>query len=525
MEANLARIGTGIEEAAHRGARVAVFPECALSGFDKETVAALDWARVDAARKQVAAWADVHDLYVIYGCATPSGQDKPFNSAIILNPDGAEIFQYHKMVPEGWFTPGDRLALFQIDGVPATLVICHDERYPELTRIPVLGGARILFYISYEINNLDAAHRKIENYRGQLIGRAAENQIWVVQSNGITPEAERNGSASLGYSRIVAPSGNVLEEAPELQPALLVRTLDPNEASRGNALRSLQIGPLAAWWKEGLGILESSAHGASIQAVAPPKNKATLALLQGVPVKWDLEANFKTFLDGLTDAVAADLYLTPECWLDGYAAPDKNSTPERLREIAQDPDTSPYLQRVAEEVKARGLYICFGFTSLVDGKIYNSMGLWDDRGNRIGLYHKTHLQTHDLQYAAGESLPVFPTPWGPLGIMICADRRWPETARTLRLKGAKLILNPSYGMHHEKNEMWMRTRSWENQAFIAFCHPNVGFVANPKGDITGKRDEEPGVLLTTVDLSEARDDNHLQDRRPDLYGILGATPP
>jgi predicted amidohydrolase len=224
----------------------------------------------------------------------------------------------------------------------------------------------------------------------------------------------------------------------------------------------------------------------------------------------------------LDEAEGADIFITPECWLDGYAAPDKQSTPERLREAAQDPDTSPYLARVAEEARKRSLWICFGFTSLEDGAIYNAAGLCNDQGEWVGIYHKTHLQTHDLQYRFGESLPVWPTPWGPVGIMICADRRWPETARTLRLKGAKLILNPTYGMHHLDNEWWMRTRGYENQCFIAFTHPQVGFVVGPKGGLVAKRDEDPGVLLCSIDLRAAKDDNHLRDRRPELYQAITA---
>jgi predicted amidohydrolase len=166
--------------------------------------------------------------------------------------------------------------------------------------------------------------------------------------------------------------------------------------------------------------------------------------------------------------------------------------------------------------------MCFGFTSREDGRIYNAAGLWGADGKRIGVYHKTHLQTHDLQFSPGESLPVWPTPWGPTGVMICADRRWPETARTLRLQGARLILNPSYGMCHEENEWWMRTRSYENQCFIAFAHPKVGFVVDPRGKLAAKLDGEgPGVLVYEVDLAEAKDDNHIRDRRPDLYRVIG----
>jgi predicted amidohydrolase len=82
-------------------------------------------------------------------------------------------------------------------------------------------------------------------------------------------------------------------------------------------------------------------------------------------------------------------------------------------------------------------------------------------------------------------------------------------------------------MHHEANEWWMRTRGYENQCYVAFTHPNVGFVVDPKGNIAAKRDDEtPGILVCDIDLSKAKDDNHIRDRRPELYqGITSLSPP
>ncbi len=386
----------------------------------------------------------------------------------------------------------------------------------------MLSGALACFYISYEINSMESALRKAEGYRAQLIARAAENGIWVCQANGIGPLGESDAK-SLGQSRIVDPGGDVVAEAPALVDTMLVEDIRPSESGRRNALESLDLSPVGDWWREGLklvkhaGVAEKEA-GPSV----PEKNTVRLALMQTVPEKWELDHNFDVFLEMLETASKqkAEIFITPECWLDGYAAPDEASTPAKLQAVAQPLVGSKYLDRVAAEARKRSMYICFGFTSLEDGKIYNASGLWDDKGQLVGVYHKTHLQTHDLQYEFGQQLPVWDTPWGPLGIMICADRRWPETTRTLRLKGARLILNPTYGMHHEANEWWMRTRSYENQCFIAFTHPNVGFVVGPKGKVVDKRDEQPGVLICDVDLRQSTDDNHLKDRRPELYRAI-----
>lgn len=255
------------------------------------------------------------------------------------------------------------------------------------------------------------------------------------------------------------------------------------------------------------------------------EDKVAIAQMRGVPVKWDIDANLATFVAQATAAGAEhpDIFITPECWLDGYAAPDKESTREKLMKIAQPLEGSPYLDKVSALAHEFHMWICFGFSSLEDGKLFNTSGLWNRDGVLVGVYHKTHIQTHDVQYDLGMSLPVWDSEWGKLGMMICADRRWPETVRTLRIQGARLILNPTYGMHGDMNLKIMQVRAWENQCFIAFTHPQQSLLVNPRGETLLQVDgDEPAYTITTIDLGEAKDDNHLRDRRPELYGELSA---
>ncbi|QDT98217.1 carbon-nitrogen hydrolase family protein [Gimesia aquarii] len=258
------------------------------------------------------------------------------------------------------------------------------------------------------------------------------------------------------------------------------------------------------------------------------RNRVRLALMRAVPEKWKLESNYQLFEKAVSQAAQkkANVLITPECWLDGYASTTKDSTPEKIRTVAQPLDQSKYLKNVARLAKKHHMFICFGFTSLEKGRAFNASGLWSDQGKLIGVYHKTHLQAHDLQYAPGRALPVWNTPWGKVGMMICADRRWPETARTLRLQGARLILNPTYGFHNDLNEAMMRTRSYENQCFIAFTHPKQSLVTGPRGQVLANQDDKndkddaPQILICDINLSQAKENNHLQDRRPEIYGPL-----
>lgn len=260
-----------------------------------------------------------------------------------------------------------------------------------------------------------------------------------------------------------------------------------------------------------------------------------LALLRGVPVRWNLESNFKVFRAAVPLAASrgAGLLVTPECWLDGYASPDPESTRERLMTIAQPLGGSRYLEEVAALAREHHLWICFGFTLSERGLPFNAAGLWNSDGGLVGIYRKAHLLDHDLQYAPGDSLATWQSPWGRLGIIICADRRWPETVRVERLQGARLILNPSYGSHSDLNEAMMRTRAFENGCYIAFTHPEESLVTGPDGSIVAKEEATPAsdspspakpsswhLAVVDLDLSRADDHGHLDHRRPDLYAPL-----
>lgn len=519
IQTNLDYIKKAVSDTKMAGARVVVFPETALSGFFEQDIKNIDWDALKNAMKEISRLAKENRIYIVYGTATLSPYEKPYNSALVIDPDGYCTETYHKSFPEKYFEPGNKLALFNIDSIPATLIICHDSRYPELVRVPVMAGARMCFYLSYEVNSKKSAELKRDGYRAQSMARAVENNIWYIQANGVGPF--EGDEVSLGNSIIVDGLGKIVSQAPEMKPKIIYATIDMNNStSWSTTARRGENGKLLGDWnKAAVEQLLAQKNGERVASKSKEANDSTirLALMQTVPEKWNLEKNFNTFLKFLDDAKGADLFITPECWLDGYAAPDKTSTPDKLKMVAQDLVESKYLKRVALEAKKRKMYICFGFTSIENGRVFNSAGLWDKSGKLIGIYHKTHLQAHDLQFAKGEELPVWSTQWGKIGTMICADRRWPETARTLRLKGARLILNPTYGMSHWTNEWWMRTRSYENQCFIAFAHPSVGFVVDPTGKLLAKRIENPGVLICDIDITLSKDNGHISDRRPDIY--------
>jgi predicted amidohydrolase len=84
--------------------------------------------------------------------ATPTTMIQRYNTALVIDPSGTKIYRQAKMFrccgPDG--TAGDWLGTFKIDGHTASVMICFDEFFPEVARLPVLSGSRVLFHLSWE---------------------------------------------------------------------------------------------------------------------------------------------------------------------------------------------------------------------------------------------------------------------------------------------------------------------------------------------------------------------------------------
>ncbi len=248
LEENLDTTKKYLASCARKGIRVAVFPECSVTGyFDNSYMKSFTTEQLAEAEHQLAEACRVNKIYAIVGMPHRDG-DKLYNSAIVLNPEGKVVERYHKIqLAESWPDWGDHLSVFKVDGVPCSIIICHDERYPELVRLPVLADARLVFYISHESGIKQEA--KINPYRAQIQARAVENSVYIVQANA---PANADTTGSHGQSRIIAPDGNLVQEATLFGEEVLTATLDLSKATGGLARRSISRGPLGNWWQEGI---------------------------------------------------------------------------------------------------------------------------------------------------------------------------------------------------------------------------------------------------------------------------------
>jgi predicted amidohydrolase len=232
--------------------QVAIFPECALTGYDTRREFDPSMEEIDAAEHKIASACHEIGIAAIVGSVFKT-RGRAFDTAVVFDAHGEIVERYGKvyLAGEKWATPGNHIAFFELDGIPSTVIVCHDERYPELVRLPAIGGARIVYYISAESGMRQEA--KLKPYRAQVMARAVENGVFIVQANA---PANQDLTGSHGQSRIVAADGNVLREASYFGEDVLVETLDiaPQE------LRRPLDGLLGSWWKEGLDYMMKNRH-------------------------------------------------------------------------------------------------------------------------------------------------------------------------------------------------------------------------------------------------------------------------
>jgi predicted amidohydrolase len=230
----------------------------------------------------------------------------------------------------------------------------------------------------------------------------------------------------------------------------------------------------------------------------------------------------------------SDLICFPEMWTTGFNWPNNERMAREHEKI---------IDRVAGLAKRYGIWINGSMLALDEqGKVSNTSLLFNAKGERAGVYRKTHLFTllHEEQHMApGKYLTVVDTPWGLVGLSVCYDIRFPELFRTYALKGARAVLLPM-AFPYPRIPHWkvlVRARAIENQLFMIGVNQVGSEDFGPDGSVTyfgdsciidpwgdtvveaGETNEE--LLTATIDMDKAEEIRRkmtvLSDRRPDLY--------
>jgi len=215
-----------------------------------------------------------------------------------------------------------------------------------------------------------------------------------------------------------------------------------------------------------------------------------------------------------------------------------------------EPEGGPAWQALADAARQAKVYLVGGSMPEVDpaGRIYNTCYIFDPRGRQIGKHRKMHLFDIDVAggqrfresdtLSPGSQVTVVDTEFGRLGVAICYDLRFPELARLMALRGAKILVYPgafnmTTGPAHW--EFLFRTRALDNQVYLLGCAPardeSAGYVsyanslaASPWGHVLARLGAEEDRLLAELDLDEVervrRQLPFLQHRRTDVYRLV-----
>lgn len=190
--------------------------------------------------------------------------------------------------------------------------------------------------------------------------------------------------------------------------------------------------------------------------------------------------------------------------------------------------------KLCAKAKEYNTYICCSLYEKNDDEGPKRLSgiLINRQGEIQDIYHKTHLTMDELEGGAmlENELPVFQTDFGKVGIQICWDHFFPESTRTLALRGAEVILVPTHGFRRERT----LTRALENGVYLvsAYTHNEGTMVVSSNGKVLDEAGDK-GYALAEVDLNEPiwcpwlacassaeTNPTYLMERRPELYGDL-----
>ncbi|ASJ10403.1 acyltransferase [Thermococcus sp. P6] len=262
-----------------------------------------------------------------------------------------------------------------------------------------------------------------------------------------------------------------------------------------------------------------------------------IAYVQMEPLFLEPERNYSRAEELIREAAdrGAELIVLPELFDTGYNFESREEVEEVAGEIPDGP-TTEFLMELSREL---GVFLVAGTAEKDEkGRLYNSAVVTGPIGSSyIGKYRKVHLFHRErLFFSPGDlGFRVFNTGTAKIGVMICFDWFFPESARTLALKGAEVIAHPS-NLVMPYAPRAMPIRALENRVYTITAN-RVGeerglrfigksTIASPRAEVLamGSEDsEEVGVV--DVDLSVARDKrlndiNHIfRDRRPEFYSL------
>lgn len=214
--------------------------------------------------------------------------------------------------------------------------------------------------------------------------------------------------------------------------------------------------------------------------------KLKVAMVQYDANEPDIDFNTKVAMKYIKEAKesGADIVLFPECFLTAYCCPDIVEELLPLEELENDSEFIDWCNSAVTEEEehvlqirklAKELQIGVVITAFTKGEKYpqNTAFIIDRNGDIILKYSKVHTCDFDWEryLESGQEFKVCKFDGVNIGVMICYDREYPESARELMLQGAEIIFNPNCCGGMEPRLKELSVRAMENMVGVAMANP------------------------------------------------------
>ena len=253
----------------------------------------------------------------------------------------------------------------------------------------------------------------------------------------------------------------------------------------------------------------------------------------------------------------ANIILLPELFERQYFCQEKRYD---YYDYALPLEKNPAVNRFKEVAKELGVVIPVSFYERDIDRLFNTVAMIDADGCVLGIYRKTHIpDDHFYQekfyFTPGDTgFKVFDTRFGRIGVGICWDQWFPETARCMAVQGAEMLLYPTaIGsepiLDVDSSGHWRRVMQGHAAAnlmpvvaanrigveTVEPCKENAGqsssldfygcsFIADATGDIIASAKQEETILYGEFDLDALKEDRLswglFRDRRPETYVVM-----
>ncbi len=235
VQQNLERMIGSLEETASQGAKLTVFPECALTGYCFDS---LDEARPfaepvpGASTERMSEVCKRLNVFAVFGMLEADGE-RMFNACVLVGPDGV-LGTYRKVhLPflgiDRFTTPGDRpFGVVDAGGVRVGMNICYDGAFPEAARVMALAGADLIVLPTNWPPGAEATADYVIN------ARAMENCVYYMAVNRVGTE---RGFRFIGRSKICDTNGNPLDDAPHEDEVILYADIDTANSRKKRLVR------------------------------------------------------------------------------------------------------------------------------------------------------------------------------------------------------------------------------------------------------------------------------------------------